>query len=102
MHGPAVASFGALRMQLVGLFAPDAAELARICRAELIGPTWLRRAAPSGLTLLGLAGWWGEAFDGRGAATNIVMRREDPVQVLPMRVFETTSLSDGCPVVTLR
>ena len=66
-------------------------------RADFVGPAWLRRIAPPGLAPLGLGGWWGKTFDGRGQGMNIVRRQGQLVEVIPIRLKEADSLVDGRP-----
>ena len=64
-------------------------------QAEFVGPGWLRRIAPPGLAPLGLGGWWGKTFDGRGQGINLVRRRGQLVEVIPIKLAEAPSLLDG-------
>ncbi|MCB8984769.1 MAG: hypothetical protein H6659_13150 [Ardenticatenaceae bacterium] len=64
-------------------------------RAEFVGPAWLRRVAPPGLAPLGLGGWWGKTFDGRGQGMNIVHRHGQLAEVIPIQLKEAASLVDG-------
>ncbi len=92
-------SLGRLRRLFTSLPAPDT--LTGVCRAEFVGPAWLRALAPPSLALGGLAGWWGKAFDGRGGAVNIVVRDGTQRRVLPMTIARVPSLIDGIPGLTL-
>ena len=79
----------------------QATGLAGVYRAEFVGPAWLRKIAPPGLALGGLGGWWGKRFDGQGHGHNLVCRRGELAQVLPMLVQAAPSRLDGKDGITL-
>jgi hypothetical protein len=77
------------------LTPPTVAEMNGRFQASFVGPVWLRQIAPPGLAPLGLGGWWGKRFDGRGRGMNIVRRRGELVEILPITLVEAASLVDG-------
>jgi len=88
-------SLGAFPELFQALTPPAVSEMHGRFRAEFVGPGWLRRVAPPGLAPLGLGGWWGKTFDGRGQGMNLVQRRGQLVAVIPIQLKEAASLVDG-------
>lgn len=69
--------------------------------SQFVGPAWLRQTAPAALTLGGLGGWCGKVFDGQGGGQNLVRRRGDVRQVMPVVLQERPSLVDHHPTLTI-
>ncbi|MBK6328907.1 MAG: hypothetical protein IPF56_23690 [Chloroflexi bacterium] len=80
-----------------GLTPPEISEMHGRFQAQFVGPGWLRRIAPPGLAPLGLGHWWGKRFDGRGQGMNIVRRRGELVEIIPIHLLNAVSLVDGRP-----
>ncbi len=92
-----------LREAFSALQRPKTAQLRGRYAAQLVGPEWLRRLAPVGLSVTGLGHWWGKDFDGRGNATNLVRRADGQLaDKLAMRVVWARSPVDGHPGLLLR
>ena len=72
-----------------------------VYRSAFVGPWWLRTIAGPGLYPLGLGGWWGKQFDGRGQGNNIVRRRGRLATRLPVTLAEAPSLIDGRPCLAV-
>lgn len=95
------ASLATFRELFSQLAPPQLSTLEGTYRAAFIGPWWLRAIAGPGLWPLGLGGWWGKRFDGRGWGTNIVRRRGVLLDKLPIEVVEAPSLLDGKPAIAV-
>lgn len=81
---------------------PDRGAVRGVYRAELAGPAWVRALAPPILAAAGLGGWWGKAFFGDGAGTNIVSRGGELRRRFPIHLVESPSALDGRPSLMVR
>ena len=82
------------------LESPVISEMNGRFQAEFVGPGWLRAVAPPGLAPLGLGGWQGKTFDGRGGGLNVVRRKGKLQEIIPIVLQETVSMVNGrciCP-----
>jgi hypothetical protein len=73
-----------------------------VYQSAFVGPGWLRAIAGPGLYPLGLGGWWGKQFDGRGRGSNIVRRGGRLSTRLAVTLVEAPSLVDGRPCLAVR
>jgi hypothetical protein len=83
------------------LTPPALASMQGIYQSAFVGPLWLRTIAGPGLYPVGLGGWWGKQFDGRGRGSNIVNRGGRLATKLPVTLAETPSLIDGAPCLAV-
>jgi hypothetical protein len=88
-------SIGWYRAQFSTLDSPTMADMNGRFRAEFVGPGWLRAIAPPGLAPLGLGGWWGKTFDGQGGGMNIVQRKGQLQEIIPIVLKEADSRING-------
>jgi len=87
---------------LYSSLSPPALDVLRgVYQAAFVGPWWLRTIAGPGLYPLGLGGWWGKQFDGRGQGANIVRHRDQLSTKLPVSLHERPSLLDGRPCLVV-
>lgn len=80
---------------------PLVEELAGTHHGQVVGPRWLRTAAPALLTLLGMGGWCGKRFESDGRGLNLVQRNGREQEIMPMRVQIRPSLVDAKPTVVI-
>lgn len=90
-------SWSSLRpLRIDEVLHPAAGDLA----ASFVAP--LSHIAPRGLALIGLRRWFGKRFHADGAeatGVNLVRRAGGLAEILPMRLAEGVSLSDGLPAL---
>ena len=77
------------------LDSPAIAEMNGRFHSEFVGPGWLRTIAPPGLAPLGLGGWQGKIFDGNGNGMNIVRRKGELHETMPVVLKKEVSLLNG-------
>lgn len=88
-------SIGWYRAKFNTLDSPTIAEMNGRFHSEFVGPGWLRTVAPPGLAILGLGGWQGKIFDGSGNGLNIVKRKGEIKEIMPVVLKEEVSLLNG-------
>ena len=88
-------SIGWYRAQFNMLNSPTIAEMNGRFHSEFVGPGWLRTIAPPGLAPLGLGGSWGKTFDGNGGGMNIVQRKGQLQEIMPVVLKEEASKING-------
>ena len=88
-------SIGWYRAQFSTLDSPTIAQMNGRFRSEFVGPSWLRTIAPPGLAILGLGGWQGKIFDGSGNGMNIVQRKDELQEIMPVVLKEEISKING-------
>ena len=84
-----------------GLISPQPAELNGIFLSRLVGPAWLRTAAPSALALGGLGGWLGKEFLLGEQGLNLVQRRGTQKRIFPFLLDYRPSRLDGKPAAVV-
>lgn len=94
---PALSGIRSAQALFAGLSPPAA--LTGCWRAEFVGPGWLRRLAPLGMSLSPLNGWRGKRFDAEGRGLNLVLRGGRVHGLVPMRQEARASRLDGRPVL---
>ena len=100
-------SIGELRRLFRGGAAPALADLVGRHEAQFVGPWWLRLAAPPGVALFGLRGWFGKEFAAAPpdattlAGVNLLRRDGTLVPTLPMRARLASSRVDGRPALVV-
>jgi len=93
-----LASFKPLYLSLA---PPALASMQGIYQSAFVGPWWLRAIAGPGLYPLGLGGWWGKQFDGRGQGSNIVHRGGRLATKMPVSLAKRPSLIDEEPCLSV-
>lgn len=83
------------RTLFASLSPPTLSSVTGIYQADFVGPSWLRTIAGPGLYPLGLGGWWGKSFDGRGQGSNIICRNGQLSPKMPVTLAERPSAIDG-------
>ena len=83
------------------LKAPAAESIRGVYQSAFVGPLWLRTIAGPGLYPVGLGGWWGKQFDGRGQGSNIVLRGGRLATKLAVTLVRQQSLIDGQPCLAV-
>ncbi|MBP8055712.1 MAG: hypothetical protein KA314_07700 [Chloroflexi bacterium] len=94
-------SLPAFRRLFRTLSAPLLESLCGEFHSEIVGPAWMRWIAPPALVMGGLGGWRGKLFDDTGQGVNLVNRRGQMKQVLPMQLARQASLIDQQPVIAV-
>lgn len=94
-------SLASFRDLFLSLEPPGLATMQGVYQSAFVGPVWLRTIAGPGLYPLGLGGWWGKQFDGRGQGSNIVRRSGRLATRLPIALVEKPSLIDGRPCLAV-
>lgn len=94
-------SLSSFRALFASLAPPPLDVVKGIYQAAFVGPWWLRAIAGPGLYPVGLGGWWGKQFDGRGQGSNIVRRKAQLATKMPISLTESPSLLDGRPCLTV-
>jgi hypothetical protein len=94
-------SLSSFRALFATLAPPPLDVVNGVYQSAFVGPRWLRVIAGPGLYPLGLGGWWGKQFDGRGQGSNIVQRHTQLATKMPVSLSERPSLIDGRPCLTV-
>lgn len=83
------------------LEVPDPVSVNGPYRAEFIGPRFLVHAVPKFLPLGGLPGWYGKVFKQDNQAINLLRKRNDIVEAVPMVREVRASGFDDKPALVL-
>ena len=94
-------SLASFKPLFLSLTPPALASMQGIYQSAFVGPLWLRTIAGPGLYPLGLGGWWGKQFDGRGQGSNIVHRGGRLATKMPVSLSERPSLIDDEPCLAV-
>lgn len=94
-------SLASFRSLFVSLTAPALATVQGVYQSAFVGPLWLRTIAGPGLYPVGLGGWWGKQFDGRGQGDNIVRRGGQLTTRLAVTLVQRASLIDDQPCLAV-
>ena len=94
-------SLASFRALFSSLTPPALTAMQGVYQSAFVGPLWLRTVAGPGLYPLGLGGWWGKQFDGRGQGSNIVLRGGRLSTRLAVTLVEQPSIVDSQPCLAV-